>query len=416
MGVLEKIKEIEDEMARTQKNKATNYHLGTLKAKLAKLKSDLLIEGGGNAGGGPGDGFDVQRSGDARVALIGFPSVGKSTLLSSLTETKSEAAGYEFTTLTCIPGNLIYKGTRIQVLDLPGIIEGAARGKGRGKEVIAVARSADLVLMVLDAQKEGLQRHRDILEAELESVGIRLNKSPPDITVTKKTGGGIKFNATCKLTKLGDEPQKVVANMLKVHKILNAEVLVREDVDVDQIIDVIVGNRKYVKCLYAYNKIDTITMEEVDGLARKPNSMVMSVNEGMNMEYLKAQIWAYLGLTRIYTKRKGQPPDLSEPVVLSSIRKGTTVESLCNSVSSHMRRDFNFAMVWGRSAKHAPQRCGIAHNLKDQDVVQVVTKTAKQMKTDKKYQSMVQSFDDKYKAKKRAAADLKKKKIGRLQR
>jgi hypothetical protein len=81
-----------------------------------------------------------------------------------------------------------------------------------------------------------------------------------------------------------------------------------------------------------------------------------------------------------------------------------------------MRRDFNFAMVWGRSAKHAPQRCGIAHGLKDQDVVQVVTKTAKQMKTDKKYQSMVQSFDDKYKAKKRAAADLKKKKIGRLQR
>ena len=73
MGVLEKIKEIEDEMARTQKNKATNYHLGTLKAKLAKLKSELLIEGGGNAGGGPGDGFDVQRSGDARVALIGFP-------------------------------------------------------------------------------------------------------------------------------------------------------------------------------------------------------------------------------------------------------------------------------------------------------------------------------------------------------
>ena len=132
----------------------------------------------------------MQRSGDARVALIGFPSVGKSTLLSSITETKSLAAGYEFTTLTCIPGNLYYKGTRIQVLDLPGIIEGAARGMGRGKEVIAVARSADLVLMVLDAQKEGLQRHRDILEQELESVGMRLNKEPPDVTFVKKAGGG----------------------------------------------------------------------------------------------------------------------------------------------------------------------------------------------------------------------------------
>lgn len=61
-------------MARTQKNKATNYHLGTLKAKLAKLRNELLIEQGGGGGGGPSEGFDVARLGDARVALIGFPS------------------------------------------------------------------------------------------------------------------------------------------------------------------------------------------------------------------------------------------------------------------------------------------------------------------------------------------------------
>ena len=76
MGLMEKIKEIEAEMARTQKNKATNYHLGTLKAKLAKLRSELFLEQSrGGGGGGPGEGFDVARNGDARVALIGFPSV-----------------------------------------------------------------------------------------------------------------------------------------------------------------------------------------------------------------------------------------------------------------------------------------------------------------------------------------------------
>lgn len=90
-------KDIEEEMARTQKNKATNYHLGTLKAKLAKLRSELLIEqSGGGGGGGGGEGFDVARLGDARVALIGFPSVGKSTLLSTLTETSSEVADVSF--------------------------------------------------------------------------------------------------------------------------------------------------------------------------------------------------------------------------------------------------------------------------------------------------------------------------------
>jgi len=93
MGALEKIREIEAEMARTQKNKATNYHLGTLKAKLARLRSELLIEQtGGSSSGSSGEGFDVARLGDARVALIGFPSVGKSTLLCTLTATDSEVA------------------------------------------------------------------------------------------------------------------------------------------------------------------------------------------------------------------------------------------------------------------------------------------------------------------------------------
>ncbi|XP_035223355.1 uncharacterized GTP-binding protein C02F5.3-like, partial [Stegodyphus dumicola] len=101
MGILEKINEIEKEISRTQKNKATEYHLGVLKAKLAKYRSQLLEPTGKKE---KGEGFDVMKSGDARVALIGFPSVGKSTLLNILTDTHSESASYEFTTLTCIPG------------------------------------------------------------------------------------------------------------------------------------------------------------------------------------------------------------------------------------------------------------------------------------------------------------------------
>ncbi|KAH0083231.1 hypothetical protein KCU60_g15717, partial [Aureobasidium melanogenum] len=119
VNITEKIKEIEAEMARTQKNKATEYHLGLLKGKLARLRAQLLEPAPG-AGGPGGEGFDVSKSGDARIALVGFPSVGKSTFMGKITKTKSEVAAYAFTTLTAIPGVLEYGGAEVQILDLPG--------------------------------------------------------------------------------------------------------------------------------------------------------------------------------------------------------------------------------------------------------------------------------------------------------
>lgn len=390
MGIQERIKEIELEISRTQKNKATTTHIGLLKGQLARLRTQLLLPSAGEGGAAGGsEGFAVPKSGDGRVALIGFPSVGKSSLLNAVTDTQSEAAAYEFTTLTCIPGNVMINETKIQMLDLPGIIEGAAQGKGRGREVIAVARSADLILMVLDAMKESNNQHRDILTNELEIMGIRLNRNPPDIYFKKKPTGGIKFNATCPLTQLGDNPAETVTRILSGYRIHNAEVLFREDCGVDDLIDVVEGNRKYVRCLYVYNKIDSLSIEEVDEIARLPNSVVISVQMNLNLEYLLQKMWEYLGLVRIYTKRRGQAPDLTEPIILSPQRHGMTVEAVCKSISKELLSIFNFALVWGRSAKFNPQRVGLSHVLQDEDVVQIVGKTLVQQKHSKDYAQRV---------------------------
>lgn len=391
MGIQERIKEIEKELKHTQVNKATSTHIGMLKSQLSKLRNQLL-EPSQNQGGGH-DGFDVQKNGDGRVALIGFPSVGKSSLLNKVTDTQSEAAAYEFTTLTCIPGNLVINDTKIQMLDLPGIIEGAASGKGRGREVIAVARSADLVVMVLDGLKETGNQHRKILEREMETMGIRLNQNPPDVYFKKKAGGGVKFNATVPLTKLGDNPGELVGRILHQYRIHNAEVLIREDVTVDQFIDVVEGNRKYIRCLYVYNKIDCLSIEEVDQLARNEHSVVISLYMDLNIDYMLQKIWDYLGLVRVYTKRRGQPPDLTEPIVLSKERHGLTVEAVCKSVSKDLLGKFNYSYVWGRSTKHNPQRCGLAHVICDEDVIQIVPKTLVQEKQSKDYRAKVDAYN-----------------------
>ncbi len=153
---------------------------------------------------------------------------------------------------------------------MPGIIEGAAQGKGRGRQVIAVARTADVVLMMLDAGKGDVQRK--LLEAELEAVGIRLNKRKPNIYFKQKKGGGLSFNAMCPLTKCDE---KLVQMILHEYKIFNAEVLFREDCSADDLIDVINANRVYMPCLYVYNKIDQISIEEVDRIAHLPNAVVV---------------------------------------------------------------------------------------------------------------------------------------------
>eukprot|EP00241_Pyramimonas_parkeae_P005727 CAMPEP_0114270220 /NCGR_PEP_ID=MMETSP0058-20121206/27109_1 /TAXON_ID=36894 /ORGANISM="Pyramimonas parkeae, CCMP726" /LENGTH=404 /DNA_ID=CAMNT_0001388917 /DNA_START=6 /DNA_END=1220 /DNA_ORIENTATION=- len=375
MGVLEKIKEIELEMSRTQKNKATEYHLGQLKAKLAKLRTSLLEPAKGSSGEGVG--FDVSRYGHGRVALIGFPSVGKSTLLSTLTGTDSEAAAYEFTTLTCIPGVIHYNDSKIQLLDLPGIIEGASEGKGRGRQVIAVAKSSDLIMMVLDASKHESDNHRQILTRELEACGLRLNKTPPQIYFKKKKSGGVTFNSTVPLTKIDE---KMVNQILYEYKLHHCELLFREDVTVDDLIDTIEGNRKYIRCLYVYNKADIISLEEVDALMRTPNSVAISCYMKLGLEYLMERVWDAMGLVRVYTKKAGHKPDFSQPIILSEDRGGTQVEHFCIQLHRDLAKQLAYASVWGTSSKHYPQRCGAPHQLEDEDVVQVVKK--KKVQTD----------------------------------
>lgn len=131
------------------------------------------------------------------------------------------------------------------MLDLPGIIEGASQGKGRGRQVIAVARTADMILMMLDAAQGEVQKRQ--LEKELEAVGIRLNRRRPNVYFKIKAGGGLSFNATVPLTHMNE---KLAYHILHEYKIHNCEVLLREDVTMDEFIDVIVGNRKYLRCLY----------------------------------------------------------------------------------------------------------------------------------------------------------------------
>jgi small GTP-binding protein len=366
LGLPEKIKKIEDDIHRTQVNKKTEHHIGLLRAKLARLRAEQ--EEQHNRRAGAKIGYDVKKSGDATVVLIGLPSVGKSTLLNRLTNAKSKVAAYQFTTLEVVPGVMEEGGARIQVLDLPGIIKGASSGKGLGKRVLAVARSADLVLFVVDVfQPEA----REILERELKSVGLRIDEAPPNVVIEKVDSGGISVTSLVKLTKIS-EP--LVKDMLRVYGINGARVMIREDVDDERLLDVLTGNRVYVPSLTVMNKIDLVNAGFTAELTRKLkyDFVPVSAEADLNINALRGEIYRRLGFVRVYMRRRTGETDFEEPMV---IRGGAaTVADVCDKVHRGMREDFRYAQVWGKSVKFGGQRVGMTHRLMDQDVLTIITK------------------------------------------
>jgi len=354
-SVEEKIKEIEEEIRKTPYNKATSHHIGKLRAKLARLREEAQ-RGRAKAGG---KGAGVKKAGDATVVLVGFPSVGKSTLLNQLTDAKAEVGSYDFTTLEVIPGMMLYRGARIQLLDIPGLIEGAAEGKGRGREVLSVVRNADLILLVTDVHN---MQHLPEIERELYRAGIRLDVPPPLITIEKKDRGGIDVSSTCKLTELDEDMIKVV---LEENKVRNASVVVKEDLTFDRLIDSVSKNRCYCPSLKVVNKVDVKRPEGIKG-----PFVAISAKTGKNLAELKDEIFEKLDLMRVYLKPKGREADLEEPMIL---RKGATVEEVCSRLHRDLREGFKSARVWGSSAKFGGQKVGLGHVLQDGDIISVLS-------------------------------------------
>jgi small GTP-binding protein len=362
LTIEEHIRAIEEEISSTDYNKATQMHIGRLKAKLARLKGELEKR---RSKGAPGKGYSIKKSGNATVALVGFPSVGKSTLLNKLTGANSLVAEYHFTTVDVVPGIMYQESAKIQVLDLPGLIKDASKGKGRGREVLSVVRSADMILLMLDVFETNI----GVLARELEIAGIRLNQGPPDVVIAKTEKGGINIQATVQLTKIDEELAKAVVSE---YGHINADVVIRQDVTEDQLIDVLAGNRVYMKAIAVVNKIDLAEKERLNAIKRSLrgfSSVFISAEKDVGLEDLRKAIFDKLDLIRVYMKPQGAEADLKEPLV---IRNGSTVEDVCNQIHRTFRRSFRYALIWGKSAKFPGQMVGLEHVLRDSDVLSII--------------------------------------------
>src|SRR5881396_1213111 len=333
MGLPEKIKQIEEEMKKTQIHKHTEHHIGLLKAKLARLRAEL--EASTSKGGGLA--FEIRKGGDATIVLIGLPSVGKSTILNRLTNAKSKVAAYAFTTLTVVPGILRYNGADIQILDL----------------------------LVLDVFQPG---QVEVLKRELHEMGIRINQKPPDVVITKSNRGGLAVTTSVKLTKLS---QATVKGIAEAYGLSNGSILIREDINDDQLIDVLTGNRRYVPALVALNKVDLVNEQYLSVVKKQVGAdfVPISAEKGLNMDLLTERIWETLDFIRIYLKRPDGDADFESPLILPA---GSTLRDVCKKIHPRFVEGAKYAFVTGSSVKFEGQRVSLDHIPADKDVVTIM--------------------------------------------
>ncbi|MBR9676109.1 GTP-binding protein [Candidatus Woesearchaeota archaeon] len=356
-----KIKELEERIAKTKYNKSTQHAIGQYKAQIAALKDKL--EKRKASSGGQKSGYSVKRSGDGTVIMVGYPSTGKSTLLNALTDAKSEVAAYAFTTLTVIPGMLAYKHAKIQILDVPGIVHGAASGRGRGKEVLSTMRNADMCMIILESMHPN---HLKSILKEINETGIRLNKKKPDVKIRKTAKDGIRIGRTVKTPDLNDA---TVKSILQTFRINNADVLIRSVINADEFIDCIQENKKYMNAIIVLNKEDVVTKERLVGLKKRLGfDISVSGEEETHLDELKDLIYDKLELISVFLKEPAKPADLEEPLVMF---RDCTIKDVCEKLHRDFVDKFKFSRVWGKSAKFGGQKLALTHTLKDDDVLEL---------------------------------------------
>ena len=355
----QRIAEIEEEMRKTPYHKGTEHHIGKLRARIAKLKDEKFQKSisGGSGGGG---GYGVAKTGDATVVFVGPPSVGKSTLLNKLTNAESKVGAYDFTTLDVIPGMMDYKGAKIQIFDVPGIVQGAAKGKGKGKQVLSVARTADLIVIMVDIKT--IDRI-DQIKSELYENGVRLDEKPPQVEIIKQLSGGIKINASTKLSLDYD----TVRELSSEFRLSNAEIIIKEDITLDRLIDIFMGNRIYRPYIAVINKIDLGLPKDLDKkISLGTESVLISSEIGENLDKLREKIWEKLEFIRVYLK-KDEEIDRESPFI---IHKGWSLKNLLDNISICDKETFTKAKIYGPGAKYEGQEVSFNFVPQDETIVQ----------------------------------------------
>lgn len=301
----EKLAALEEMLATIPKHKGTEK----LQAEIKKRISRMRKEGGQSKGGSrQEDPFLIDRQGAGQVFLLGWPNAGKSALVQTLTNAKTQVTEYPFATALPIPGMMQYEDVGIQLVDAPPFVPEGIPGN-----FTTALRNSDMLLLVIDLSDPDCLEHLSTMLEFLQEKRILRDEVPQ----------GVRALTPDKILVLG-------------------------------------------------NKADSADSQEMLELIRElvpdcPTILPVSAQTGQNLEEMRRLVFQRLKVIRVYTKKPGKQPDMDRPFILP---QDSTVYQLAEAIHKDIADNLRTARVWG-SAKFDGQAVNHDYVLSDRDIVEL---------------------------------------------
>ncbi|MEM2226577.1 MAG: TGS domain-containing protein [Candidatus Bathyarchaeia archaeon] len=362
----EKIKALQEFLSAIPKHKGNERLRDQVKRKIAALRAEL--EERRERRKGPSKPV-LEKEGAAQILIIGPTNVGKSLLLSALTNARPEIASHPFTTRVPTPGVMRFEDIRFQLVEMPALVEG-----GLEAEAIDMIRRADGLIIMVDLGGDPAN-DLDWILRDLDAAGI--SPTPPRSSVEVERAKGIgepKIITSGRLVGCTiDDVKKLVLGLGLRGMIIR----IQGNVSLEEIEDALLSIRKiYKPCLVLANKSDLgadpekfARLKEIAG--DKIPVLKVSASTGEGLGLIGPELLRALGIIRVYTKEPNEREPSGEPFILKA---GSSVADLAKRIHSSLLENYKYARVWGPSSKYPGERVGPSHILMDRDIVEIRTK------------------------------------------
>jgi ribosome-interacting GTPase 1 len=365
----EKLQKMQEFLSLVPHHKGTLKLRGQVKKKMAVLRREMEKRKAKRAGRG-GPKFFIEKEGAAQVVLLGVTNVGKSCLLSVVTNANVEVSAATYTTREPVPAVMNFEDVQFQVVEAPAVMEGSADGRAWGLQSLALARNADGLILMVDLSCDAVAQLSLVL-GELEKARVLVSKPRGRVDIDRRyMGAGLRIILVGRLV---DCSMREVEVLLRSYRIGDAVVKISGEVTLDEVEDAIFESTTYRPAVVVANKLDVAGAEaNLRRLERFVGGwfplVAVSCEKRVGLERLGETLFRELGVIRVYTKEPGVREPSQRPFTL---RRGATLADLARSIHSDFERDFVFARVWAERLVFSPQKVGLSFALEDGDVVEI---------------------------------------------